>query len=221
MHIDDNVGRGILSVWNDYPAEDTAFYERWYMTEHLPERFSTPGFLRGRRYRAIEADREYFTFYDLKDPDVLFSDAYIERLEHPTVWTMKIMSRWSGMIRTVCQRAVRVGDAVGAYAVVARFDQKAATSRGQAIEIKDRLADSGVVAVDLWHAAPRQNTASKEATARMGADQTITAALLIETTREASARNAMAALPKLLGPGAVPEAIGLYGLMTLQEAPRH
>ena len=26
-----NDGRGILSIWNDYPPDDEDFYERWYM----------------------------------------------------------------------------------------------------------------------------------------------------------------------------------------------
>lgn len=40
------------------------------MTEHFPERLGVPGFLRGRGYRAIDADRTYFTFYDLESPEV-------------------------------------------------------------------------------------------------------------------------------------------------------
>jgi hypothetical protein len=97
---DPSAGTGILSVWNEYPAADVEFYERWYMTEHFPERLGVPGFLRGRRYRAIDADRTYFTVYDLENPDVLFSSAYIARLNDPTAWTQRIMGRWSSMFRT-------------------------------------------------------------------------------------------------------------------------
>ena len=48
-----------------------------------------------------------------------------------------------------------------------------ALSRGQANEIKERLADVGVVAVDIWHASAAQNDATKEAAARAEAAQAL------------------------------------------------
>lgn len=213
---DPSAGTGILSVWHEYPADDTAFYERWYMTEHFPERLGVPGFLRGRRYRAIDADRTYFTFYELASPAVLFSEAYLARLNAPTAWTQAIMKRWSSMFRTVCHREARVGNAIGGFATVARFEEPAPISRGQAEEIKERLGDPTVVAVDIWQATPEQNSVTNEAAARPEADLFITAAIVIETTAEAGARRARSLLPALLGPAAVPSAIGVYGLIALQ-----
>ena len=212
--------QGILSIWNDYPPEDAEFYERWYMGEHFPERLGVPGFLRGRRYRAIDADRTYFTFYELDSPDVLFSNGYIARLNEPTAWTSRIMTRWSAMFRTVCRRTARAGVAVGGFAVVARFEGPAQISRGQATLIREQLADAGVVAVDLWHAQPTQNAPSRESAKRAEADRTITAAVIVETTSEASARGARERLPGLLGELAVPTAIGLYALIAMQDAPQ-
>lgn len=210
---------GILSIWHEYPADDAAFYERWYMTEHFPERLGVPGFLRGRRYRAIDADRTYFSFYELASPAVLFSEAYLARLNAPTAWTQRIMQRWSSMFRTVCRREARAGNAIGGFAAVARFEGPVAISRGQAQEIKERLADPAVVAVDVWQATSEQNDATKEAAARPAADMWISAAIVIEATSEAGARRAKAALPDLLGASARPSAIGIYGLMALQDAP--
>ena len=91
-HLNPSDGSGILSIWNDIAAESDAFYERWYMGEHFPERLGVPGFLRGRRYEAIQADRKYFSFYDLENADVLFSDAYLARLNAPTAWTQTVMT---------------------------------------------------------------------------------------------------------------------------------
>lgn len=216
---DPNAGTGILSVWNEYPVDDAAFYERWYMTEHFPERLGVPGFLRGRRYRAIDADRTYFTFYDLASPDVLFSGPYLARLNDPTAWTQRIMARWSSMFRTVCRREARVGSAIGAFATVARFEGPVAISRGEAAVIKESLRDPAVVAVDIWLATAEQNEATKEANARPEADRWITAAIVIETTSEDAARRAKAVLPSLLAADAAPSAIGVYGLIALQDAP--
>ena len=94
--------KGILSIWNDMDVEHEDFYEQWYMNEHFPERLGVPGFRRGRRYEAVEADRMYFSFYELDSPDVLFSEAYLARLNAPTAWTQRIMSVvLKGMFRTV------------------------------------------------------------------------------------------------------------------------
>ena len=216
-----NDGRGILSIWNDFPPEKEDFYERWYMGEHFPERLGVPGFLRGRRYEAIQADRKYFSFYDLENADVLFSDAYLARLNAPTAWTQTVMTSWGAMFRTVCERVRRHGDAVGGYVAVARWDGL----NGGAdlpLDLADRmlaaLDDPGIVAVDHWRATVRQNDATKEARSRPNADSTITAALIIEATRESSITRAAAQLPKLLGPSPAPSAIGLYRLIALQEA---
>jgi hypothetical protein len=214
---DPSAGTGILSVWNDYPDDDTEFYERWYMTEHFPERLAVPGFLRGRRYRAIDADPTYFTFYDLESPETLFSPAYIARLDDPTAWTRRIMGRWSSMFRTACHRVARAGTAVGGFAAVARFEEPAAISRGQAQDLKERLADPCVLAVDIWQATAEQNAATKEASVRREADRSISGAIVIETTSEAAARRARTHLADLIG--AMPTTIGIYALIALQDAP--
>jgi hypothetical protein len=210
---------GILSVWNEYPDEDADFYERWYMSEHFPERLAVPGFLRGRRYRAIDADRTYFTFYDLDTPDVLFSPAYVARLNDPTAWTARIMSRWTGMFRTACRRLARSGVAVGGFATVARFESPADLSPGDAADLHRRLADPAVVAVDLWCATAEQNDRTSEAATRREADRTIEGAIVIETTSEAAADRARERLPALLDASSPPTTIGVYRLIAMQDAP--
>jgi hypothetical protein len=64
-------GRGILAVWNDCAPGSEGQYEAWYRGEHLPERVGIPGFRGGWRYRAIDAEPEYFTFYETDTPEVL------------------------------------------------------------------------------------------------------------------------------------------------------
>jgi hypothetical protein len=213
---------GILSVWNDMAAEHQDFYEQWYMNEHFPERLGVPGFRRGKRYEAIDADRRYFTFYELDSPDVLFSDAYLARLNDPTAWTQKIMSVWQGMFRTVCERVARKGAAIGGYAVVARWEAPVDLQAGLVEALSAALNDPSIVGIDLWRASARQNAPTKEAQRRATPDQTITGAVIIETTREANARKAADALPSILrssGPAIpAPAHIGLYRLIALQDS---
>ncbi|MEZ5851107.1 MAG: hypothetical protein R3D68_10725 [Hyphomicrobiaceae bacterium] len=212
------LGGGVLSIWNDMAPEAEEFYERWYMTEHFPERLAVPGFLRGRRYVAIDADRKYFTFYDLESPDVLFSKAYLERLEAPTVWTQTVMRSWSNMFRTVCERVRRKGDAIGGFALAARWEGATDLPVDLADRIAAALTDPRVVAVDAWRATSEQNAGSKEASTRATPDATISAALVVETTSEGALTAVRDALPQLLGDLPGPGAVGLYRLIALQDA---
>ena len=64
------IGEGILIVWADIPAEIEDDYNEWYNREHMPDRIlRMPGFLRGRRYVAVESASggpKYLTYYDLQ-----------------------------------------------------------------------------------------------------------------------------------------------------------
>lgn len=209
--------KGILSIWNDIDVEHEDFYEQWYMSEHFPERLGVPGFRRGRRYEAVDADRGYFSFYELDSPEVLFSEAYLARLEAPTAWTQRIMSVWKSMIRTVCERLERKGAALGGSAVVARWEAPVALECGIAETIWEGLADPSVVAVDIWRASARQNAPTQESRKRGAPDRQITAATIVETTRLARAARVVELLPRTLGHLPPPSSIGLYRLMATQD----
>ena len=208
---------GILSIWNDMDVEHQDFYEQWYMHEHFPERLGVPGFRRGRRYEAVEADRGYFSFYELDSPDVLFSEAYLARLNAPTAWTQRIMGVWKGMFRTACERIERTGSALGGYVVIARWEVPAAPAPRIAHRIREGLADPSVVAVDVWRACERQNAPTQESQQRGTPDRMITAAVLVETTRLATAAKVVKLLPGSLGVLPAPSSIGLYRLIAIQD----
>ena len=77
-------GSGVLAVWNDCAVGSEETYEKWYQTEHLPERLSIPGFKNGRRYQALRGSPKYFTWYEVDTPSVLRSAEYVDRLSNPT-----------------------------------------------------------------------------------------------------------------------------------------
>ena len=116
---------GILAIFNDCRAGREAEFEAWFQGEHLLERLSVPGFLFGRRHKAISGAGGYFNFYLVESPEVLTSKPYLERLDHPTPMTHTIMSEvFINMNRTVCRRTTRHGSFRGAFAVTARFNRK-------------------------------------------------------------------------------------------------
>ncbi len=62
----------------DVPPEIEGEWNKWYDTEHIPNRLNKPGFLSVRRFIAIEGEYKYLTLYDLNSPDALTSEAYLK-----------------------------------------------------------------------------------------------------------------------------------------------
>jgi hypothetical protein len=106
---------GVLACWHDVegePDELTDLFE-WYNRQHHIERFDIPGFVRARRYEAVEGAPRIFSRYDTTDPSVLTSAAYTERVDNPTERTRQSMPHYRRMSRTVCRLAARFGRGEG------------------------------------------------------------------------------------------------------------
>ena len=93
------IGTAALAIWLTLDPAGEEDFNAWYPRQHLPERLSVPGFLRGRRYRAVGDSPPYFTLYELEDSQVLASPAYIERLNDPTAWTRRVLAVIRGAVR--------------------------------------------------------------------------------------------------------------------------
>ena len=106
---------GILAVWNDRNPDIEAFYEDWYVNQHL-RRVGLPGWRFGRRYEAMDGvTPQFFTYYETDAVADMFSDAYIARLNDPTPETVKVMQNWGNMTRTSCARHSMRGHCRGAF----------------------------------------------------------------------------------------------------------
>jgi hypothetical protein len=187
---------GILSIFHHCRAGSEVEFETWYQSEHLTERLSVPGFLYGRRYKGMAGTPGYFCFYLVETPAVLTSKAYLERLDNPTPMTRKMMSDvFVGMNRTVCSRVSRRGPFRGAFAAIARFNQRvddAALSNA----LEKFIGDTAVAGGAIWVAVdPSGVPVSKEEQLR-GGDNKIAGALMIETLFEDGAKAAGAQLAK-------------------------
>jgi len=92
--------KGVLGIWTGaLPGTDAAFNE-WYNREHMNERCDVPGFLNGRRYRAVSGTPRYMALYDLRDIGVLASPAYRQALDNPSDWTRQSMAYFDGIVRS-------------------------------------------------------------------------------------------------------------------------
>jgi hypothetical protein len=180
---------GILAIFNDCRAGREAEFEAWFQGEHLIERLAVPGFLFGRRHRAISGTAGFFNFYLVESPDVLTSKPYLERLDHPTPLTRTIMSEvFINMNRTVCRRTVRRGGFRGAFAVTARFNRPPDEAALSGV-LEKLAADTAVAAGEIWVALdPAGMPVSMEEKLR-GGDKKIAGALMIDTLYQKDAES--------------------------------
>ncbi len=95
---------GMIVIWNDIKEEMRDEFIQWHSIEHLPERVSIPGFISGQRWYGEHASPQYLTTYVTQNTGVLISDAYIQRLNDPTPWTLKTVAAF----RNTCRAAGEV-----------------------------------------------------------------------------------------------------------------
>ena len=100
------LGKGALLNWGGVLPKYNFDYNLWHSLEHMPERMSVKGFFRAFRcvgIRGTNNNDKYFMMYDVKSKDVLSSKQYLERLNNPTDWTSKILSKYVYPSRAICE----------------------------------------------------------------------------------------------------------------------
>jgi len=97
----------------DVVQEAIPEHDDWHTHEHLPERLSIPGFLRGTRWVALRGRPRYFVMYEVAQLATLRSEAYLERLNNPSPWTSKMMPHYRGMTRGFCSVTGSFGRGIG------------------------------------------------------------------------------------------------------------
>jgi len=81
---------GLLAVWLHVPAEREDEFNAWYNTEHIPQLTSIPGFINGRRYRALEGIPKYLALYEMQDETVTAGREFQQVLTDPTPWSARM-----------------------------------------------------------------------------------------------------------------------------------
>ena len=92
---------GLMAFWADIDSGYERRFLEWHNCEHMPERVSVPGFREGRRYRDLGGLSRYLMMYFTESAGVLGSDAYTERLNHPTPWTRESLGHFHNPSRNV------------------------------------------------------------------------------------------------------------------------
>ena len=179
-------GEGAVAIWHDIAPEGRAEFYAWHGEEHMPERVGIPGFLRGCRYVAIDADLEFFNLYEAQSVEVLKGQDYVARVNAPTPWTFSAVKHFRSVARAICRVAHTTGPAQGGLIATLRYDvpdniasaHRAALLRGL---VPDLLAARGVAGVHLLTAdAQASGLATAEQAARGVANAVPRWVLLVE-----------------------------------------
>lgn len=179
-------GEGAVAIWHDIEPEGREDFYAWHGQEHMPERVGIPGFLRGRRYVAIDADLEFFNLYEAVSVEVLKSQDYTARVNAPTPWTLRAVKHFRSVSRSICRVAQTTGPAQGGLIATLRYDVPDAMSAShkaslQRSVIPDLLERSGVAGLHLLMAdAEASGVATAEQQARGVANAVPRWVLLLE-----------------------------------------
>ena len=205
---------GVLGIWHGCVPGTEPALEEWYNRQHHIERIEIPGFLRARRYVALDDGPRFFCRYDVTGPEVLRSDAYLAVLNSPTEWTQRVMPNYRNMSRTVFLRHARLGRGDGAFAATLRLPGDTAGAEDLlarlVAEVLPRVVDAPLVlSAEAWLRDPAMAAAgTAEVRLRGGPDMTAAAAIVVDATSLEALRPAIAPLLAAL-PAAT---LGLHAL---------
>ena len=115
------LGDAVMLLAFDVDAPAIAEHDDWHTHEHLPERLSIAGFVRGTRWVALRGQPRYVVLYEVAQLATLTSEAYLQRLNNPTPWTRKVMPHYRGMRRGFCTVSGSFGFGCGHVARLIRF----------------------------------------------------------------------------------------------------
>ena len=140
-------GTGAVAIWHDIAPEGRNEFYAWHGKEHMPERTGIPGFLRGRRYVAIDGQPEFFNLYETDSPRTITGPDYLVRLNQPTAWTVSTVKYFRGVARSLCEVAASFGEGQGGLIATFRYSIEDARADGH----RKRMAEVALPA--LAHAA--------------------------------------------------------------------
>jgi hypothetical protein len=134
------LGDGALAMWWDVEPSMCSEFEDWHSHEHFPERMSIPGFRRASRWTDTKHSA-FFVLYELATYDTLTSPAYLERLNNPTAWSVKMMPHHHNMVRSQCRVIESYGGGVARSMLSIRISPEFAQEETLRSRLRDVLCD--------------------------------------------------------------------------------
>lgn len=116
------LGQGVMINWSDVAPEHRAAYYEWHSREHMTGRVRINGFLRGRRYIAANAQRDFLNFYEVDDLSVLTGADYLAKANAPSPLTQRTTPFVKNSVRGISRVMQSLGIGTGGHALTLRFD---------------------------------------------------------------------------------------------------
>jgi hypothetical protein len=115
-------GKAVMINWSDVAPEHRHAYYEWHSREHMLGRVAIPGFIRGRRYAAAQASRDFLVCYEVEHVGVLTSQAYLDKANAPSELTRRTTPFVKNASRALAAVKHTLGIGTGGYALTLRFD---------------------------------------------------------------------------------------------------
>ncbi len=167
------LGRAAIAIWFDTTPDVKAELEDWHTHEHMPERLSIPGFLRGTRWTAQSGEASYFVLYEAARLATLTAGPYLERLNDPTPWSRRMMPHHHHMTRSACRVRATFGAGIAHAMATVRFSGKLPSR-----EMEGLPSRKGITSAHILHAQAQAAAPTEEQKIR-GADASADRVLLV------------------------------------------
>ena len=92
-------GNHLLAVYVGIPSDIEEEFNKWYNTQHVPERIAIAGFQSAARYVSLEGTPKYMAVYHLTEPAVQTSPPWQKAIDTP--WSARSREAFRNRWRTV------------------------------------------------------------------------------------------------------------------------
>jgi hypothetical protein len=116
------LGQAVMINWSDVAPEHRPAYYGWHSREHMVGRVAIPGFMRGRRYIAAQASRDFLVCYEVENVAVLTSKAYLDKANAPSPLTQRTTPFVRNSTRGLAHVRLSTGIGTGGFALTLRFE---------------------------------------------------------------------------------------------------
>ena len=147
---------GSVSImWTEIPEAIAYDLNEWYDREHVRNRVDVPGYIWGKRYKAVHGGPSYMAVYATEGPHVQAGDDFLQVVTNPTLGETRFAPHFYNSIRMMCDVTASVGDSEGGIAgflTLTPKDGAAEELRTHVVEtvLPALVAHHGVVAAHLW-----------------------------------------------------------------------
>ncbi|HEY0223768.1 MAG TPA: hypothetical protein VGC38_04570 [Pseudolabrys sp.] len=184
------MGSGALMLWLDVAAELDRETDGWYIDEHMPERIDIGGYLRARRFGALEGTPAYLTLFEAQTPAALASEGYLRLVNRISEQSKRIRAGFSNVARNTFKVRYSAGRGIGPIVASLRLTAVNPAQADVAAAALDAVAPNilrrhGVVGVHWLEAAPDVRARMDAVRAVGQSDAGVDYVLLIEATRVA------------------------------------